>query len=285
MNTGTIINSALLFPSFNGTFPFLNQFILDLVDAHRTGEIKSWDDLDERVKKIFTPERMEQTEKLVPGWIKMASYSDGITLTHVTCVFLGVYMLPEFQSLTPEQQQMAKWIVMFHDLDKFHIRGKRDTMHGFRSGILAAHTLPTLGFPITGKYHDLLGSWSELTLHASIERSRDTAPTPDNQKLPEILAGIDQLFGENTPASLITKTVLLHISLSIDPFYPTPAPLTDAEIKRFITPDLIPLLKVMMMGDNEGWSLFDPEVRKRQYKDTREAFEKVQGLITGNANR
>jgi hypothetical protein len=209
----------------------------------------------------------------------MASYEEGITLTHVICVFLGVYMQSEFHGLTPEQQQMAKWIVMFHDLDKFHIRGKKDTMHGFRSGILAAHILPTLRFPVTGKYHALIGAWSEITLHAYTERTGESAPTPDNQKLPEILTGIDQLFGENTPASLITKTVLLHISLKVDPFYPTPAPLTDAEIKRFITPDLFPLLKVMMLGDNDGWSLFDPEVRKRQYKDTLEAFEEVQKLI------
>jgi hypothetical protein len=281
LNNDTI-NQSFSFPSFDGTLPFLDQFILELVDAYRRGEIKSWDDLDERVKKFFTPERMEQTEKLAPGWIKMASYSDGITLTHVTCVFLCVYMLAEFQALKPEQQQMAKWIVMFHDLDKFHIRAKKDTMHAFRSGILAAHTLPILGFPITEKYHDLLGPWSEVTLHAYIERPGDTTPSPDNQKLPEILTEIDYLFGENTPASLITKTVLLHISLSVDPLYPPPAPLTDAEIKRFITPDLFPLLKVMMLGDKDSWSLFDPEVRKRQYKDTREAFEKVQSLIASN---
>lgn len=281
MNNDTI-SPSLSFPSFNETLPFLNQFILELVDAYRKGEIKSWDDLDESVKKFFSPARMEKTEKLAPGWSKMASYTDGITLTHVTCVFLGVYMLPEFQALTLEQQQMAKWIVMFHDLDKFHIRGKKDTMHGFRSGVLAARILPTLGFPTTEKYHDLLGSWSELTLHAYIERPGDAAPIPDNQKLPEILAGIDQLFGKNTPASLITKVVLLHISLDVDPFYPTPAPLTEAEAKRFIAPDLFPLLKVMMLGDNEGWSLFDPEVRQRQYKGTLEAFEKVQKLIASN---
>lgn len=275
-------NPSLSCPSFDGTLPFLNQFILELVDAYRTKEIKSWDDLDEKVKKFFTPQRMELTEQFVPGWIKMASFSEGITLTHVTCVFLGVHMLSEFQALTSEQQQIAKWIVMFHDLDKIHIWGKKDTMHGFRSGILTAQTLPTLGFPITEQYSVLLGSWSELTLHAHIERLGDTAPTPDNRKLPEILMGIDQLFGENAPASLITKTVLLHISLNVDPHYPTPAPLTDEEVKRFITPSLFPLLKVIMLGDNEGWSLFDPEIRKRQYEDTLKAFEKVQRLVFRN---
>ena len=267
------------FPSFDEFLPFLDRFIHELVDEYKEGKIKSWDDLEARVKTFFTPEMMEQTETLVPGWRKMASYSGGITRTHVMCVFLGMYMMPEFQALTPGQQQMAKWIVLFHDLDKFQIEGKRDTMHGFRSGILAANTLPTFGFPVSGKYHEQIGAWSELTLHAFTARDEDDTPKPDNQKLPEILTGIDQLFGEDAPASLITKTVLLHISLSVDPYYPTPAPLTEDEIKRFISPNLLPLLKVMMMGDNEGWSLFEPEIRNRQYNDTAASFQEFEKII------
>ena len=267
-------------PSFDDHLSFLDQFILDLVDDYHAGEIISWDALDKKVKTFFTPERMEQTEALVPGWKKMASYSDGTTLTHVMCVFLGVYMMPEFQALTPEGKQIAKWIVLSHDLDKFHISGKKDTMHAFNSGVLTAKILPKFGFPITEKYHELIHSWSEQTLHAFITRDGDTAPKPDNQKLPEILGGIDQLFGEDSPATLITKVVLLHISLNIDVLYPTPAPLTDEGIKRYITPSLFPLLKVMMMGDNEGWALFEPEDRKRQYEDAVAAFQKVERIIT-----
>ena len=218
-------------------------------------------------------------EALVPGWRKMTSYTDGITLTHVMCVFLGAYIMPEFQALTSDGQQIAKWIVLLHDVDKFHIRGKKDTMHAFRSGALAAKTLPTFGFPVTEKYRELIHSWSELTLHAFIAPAGDATPKPDNQKLPEILVGIEQLFGEDAPASLITKVVLLHISLNIDPFYPTPAPLTDDEIKRFISPNLLPLLKVMMMGDNEGWSLFELDDRTRQYKDAVAAFQDVEKII------
>jgi hypothetical protein len=137
-----------------------------------------------------------------------------------------------------------------------------------------------LGFVITDQYHDLLGSWSEFTDNAY--RESEQAPIPDNQKLPDILAGIDQLFGANAPASHIVKIVLLHISLSIDPHYPAPAPLTDAEIRCLITPELYPLLKVMMMGDNEGWSLFEPAVRKQQYHDAVAAFDRVHQIITSD---
>ena len=128
------------FPLFDEHFPFLNQFILELFEAYNAGEVDSWDELETRVKFFFTNEVMEIIESKAPGWKKMASFSDGITLTHVTCVFLGMLMLPEFQALSDEQQQIAKWIVLFHDIDKFHVRGKKDTMHAFNSAVNAANT-------------------------------------------------------------------------------------------------------------------------------------------------
>jgi len=274
------MNTTEKFPAFDDDFPDLNQFILELVEDYEKRKIKSWDDLEEKVNAYFTPQRIEQMESVVPGWQKMASYSGGITLVHVMCVFLGLFMLPEFQGLTPEQKQMAKWIILFHDIDKFHIRGKKDTMHAFRSGIQTANTLRRFSFPTTRKYPEMINSWSEYTVQAFIAGDGDATPKPDNLKLPKILAGIDQLYGEGTPATLITKTVLLHISLPVDPFYHTPAPLTEAEIKHYIDPQLLPLLKVMMLSDNEGWSLFDPKTRARQRNDTLAAFEEVEKLIS-----
>ncbi len=267
------------FAKFDECLDFLDQFVHELVAKYRAGTLTTWDQLDETVKAFFTPERMDQTERLVPGWKKMSSYEDGITRTHVLCVFLGVYMLDEFQALTTAEQQMEKWIVLCHDLDKFHIRGQKDTMHALRSGILAARTLPSFGFGVTDRYKSLIESWSELTRNAFIISDGDAAPKPDNSKLPEILSGIDQLFGEDAPAALITKGALLHVSLNIDPFYPTPAPLTSDEIKCFISPKLFRLLKVMMLGDNEGWSLFEPKTRTRQYRDATAAFEKIEKII------
>ena len=272
------MNITLEFPHFDDCLPELNRYLIDLVQTYETGRIRSWDDLEQLVNDYFTPERMMQMESLVPGWKKMASYSDGITLVHVLCVFLGMLMLPEFQALTLEQKQLAKWIILFHDIDKFHIRGKKDTMHAFRSGVVTANLLPRFGFPTRQHYRERVGQWSTYTTQAFIPGN--LSPKPDNQKLPHILIGIDNLFGRNTPASLITKTVLLHISLDVDPFYPTPAPLTEDEARRYIGPSLLPLLRVMMLSDNEGWSMFDPETRARQRRDTLKAFEKLERMIS-----
>jgi hypothetical protein len=273
------MKSQMEFPSFDENLPFLNQFILELATAFNTGQINSWKELDTRVKSFFTQENMNAVEVKAPGWKKMASYSEGITLTHETCVFLGMFMLPEFQSLTDEQKQLAKWIVLFHDIDKAHIQGQKDTMHAFNSGVVTANVLPSLGFPVTDKYQALITSWSNFTKQAFTVNAK-IPQKPDNQKLPEILAGISQLFGEHSPADLITKTVLLHISINVDKNYPTPAPLRDDEIKRFISPASFPLLKVMMLSDNEGWSLFNSAVREQQRRDTLQVFEHVQMLIS-----
>jgi hypothetical protein len=267
------------FPVFDDQLSELNLFLIKLVEEYSAEKIESWDDLDKNVKAFFTPKTMDNMEAILSGWKKMASYSDGITLTHVTCVFLGMSMLPEFQNLSQEQQQIAKWIVLFHDIDKIHIRGKKDSMHAFHSAVVAAQNLPNLGFPITGTYRKLIDSWSELTYNACIDIGGGVAPKPDNQKLPEILAGINRLYGENSPAALIIKTTLLHISLNIDINYPTPSPFTMMEAELYIDPILFPLLRVMMLSDNEGWSMFDPKVRARQRNDTLRAFAHVQSII------
>lgn len=267
------------FPVFNEQFSDLHQFIGELVELHKDGSLRSWEELDNLVGKFFTPARMDQMEALVPGWQKMASYSGGITLVHVMCVFLGMYMLPEYQSLSAVQQDLMKWIILFHDIDKFHIRGKKDTMHAFRSGVVTANRLPHLGFTSTPEYSKLVDSWSKYTLQAFIDNGLDSTPTPDNRKLPDILEGIEHLYGRDTPAALIVKTVLLHISLHVDDMYPTPAPLTMEEAGLYIDYSLFPFLRVMMLSDNEGWSLFDPETRARQRRDTLAAFEVVEKLI------
>ena len=269
------------FPVFEDCFHDLNQFILELVHAYGAGRISSWDELENEVKSYFADQRMEQMESRVPGWQEMASYSEGITLVHVMCVFLGLFMLPEFQSLSVEQQQLAKWIVLFHDVAKAHIQGKKDTMHAFRSAVQTAKILPDFGFPTTQEYPELIGAWSEYTTRAFLDGDAKSAPKPDNGKLPEILKGIEQLYGAETPATLIIKTVLLHISLDVDPYYPTPAPLTEEEIRHYIGISLLPLLGAMMLSDNEGWSLFDPETRARQRKATLQAFEQFGQIISG----
>jgi hypothetical protein len=273
------MNTNEIFPRFDDCFPDLNRFILELLETYEAGNIKSWGDLEEKVKAYFTPQRMEQIESVMPGWQKMASYSDGITLIHVMCVFLGLFMLPEFQDLTPEQKQLAKWIVLFHDVEKAHIRGKKDTTHAFRSAVSTARRLPHLGFAVGEAYDQLLASWSEFTCSAIKSSADFPEPIHDNDKLPEILSGLEGMFGEEAPATLIVKCILFHMSINVVRDWPQAAPLREEEIKRYITNDLEPLLKVMMLADNEGWVLFSTE-RQQQRRETLEVFQEIEEIFS-----
>jgi hypothetical protein len=273
------MNTTEIFPGFDDCFPDLNRFILELLETYEAGNIKSWSDLEEKVKTYFTPQRMEHMEAVMPGWQKMASYSDGITLVHVMGVFLGLFMLPEFQALTAEQKQLAKWIVLFHDVEKAHIRGKKDTTHAFRSAVSTARQLSHLGFMVGEEYDHLLASWSEFTCSA-IKTSEDyPEPIQDNDKLPKILSGLEGMFGEETPAALIVKCILFHMSINVVSDWPQAAPLTEEEIKRYITNNLEPLLKVMMLADNEGWVLFSAE-RQQQRRETLEVFQEIEEIFS-----
>ncbi|HEX6270936.1 MAG TPA: hypothetical protein VFZ43_11915, partial [Anaerolineales bacterium] len=239
------MNAAQDLPSFDIHFADLHQFILELVDKYEEGNLKSWNDLEEKVNAYFTPERMDSVEARAPGWRKMAAYAERLTLVHVMCVFLGLYMLPEFLSMTKEQQQMMKWIVLLHDLEKEPQKGKRDHAHAYRSAVAAARILPKLGFPVTAEYDSVLDAWAEYTRSAITKPEGSLHEIQDNRKLPEILNGIERMFEPNSPATLIIKTILFHLS-SIDmQAWPAPSPLTDEEVSRYFNADLVLLLKAM----------------------------------------
>lgn len=266
-------------PLFKDQFSYLDRFIVELVDAHQAGDIQSWEDLEPRVTNFFTPERMAQVEACVPGWQKMSSYHEGVTLTHVMCVFMGLYMLPEFADLPPAQQNMMQWVILFHDVEKEVEKGRRDPKHGFRSAVVAAQNLPKLGFDTTQDYEKLIDAWSEFTYSAVITPAGAREPIQDNRKLAEILSGINQLFGRNSPGALIVKTVLLHMSINVVKEWPQAVPLSMHEIVKYIGKDLVPLLKSMMLADNEGWVMFHPEEREIQRRETLETFEVINNMI------
>jgi len=273
------MNTYQEIPGFDEQFPELNQFVCRLVDEYNVGKIYSWNDLEPRVNAFFTPKRMEQMESCIPGWQKMSSYNDGVTLVHVMCVFLGLFMLPEYTSLLPYQQNLMKWAVLFHDLEKVVEKGKRDPKHGFRSAVTAAQKLPTLGFSTTPEYNDLIGTWSEFTYSAVTMPESALEPIQDNGKLGEILSGIDHLFGKDSPAACIVKTILLHMSINVVSEWPQAAPLSPAEIAEYVNSDLHPLLRSMMLADNEGWVMFYPEDRVKQREETLKTFTRCKLCI------
>ena len=86
------------------------------------------------------------------------------------------------------------------------------------------------------------------------------------------------MFEHNTPAALIIKTILFHLSVDMEPWPPV-TPLTQEEVARYFDADLVTLLKAMNLGDSEGWSMFESS-RESLRNATLVAFEKVERLIS-----
>lgn len=273
------MDNVSILPSFDERLPYLDQFICTLTDEFGAGRIDSWEALDARVKEFFTSEMTAQISSVVPHWFKMASYLDGRTQTHILCVFMGIYLMPEFLQMTDEQQQIMKWVVLFHDIEKEPLPGSRDHVHAFRSAVGAAKRLPEIGFAVTAEYRAIFDFWSEFTLSAVSSLGEPPMAVQDNEKLPTILEGIERMFGHNSPAALIIKTILFHLAVDMND-WPPPNPLTQAEVIRYFDLELLPFLKAMNLGDGDGWNLFEPETRMRGRLDTIQVFEQLEHLLS-----
>lgn len=264
-----------MLPELESHLPHLMDFVRTLAEAARTGTITAWPQFIERVRTFYTPAEMTAIEQVVPGWAKMASYADQTTLIHVTSVLAALPQCPEYQTATPDQQRLMEWIALYHDVAKEARPGQRDQIHGFRSAALTGKALPGVGFPVMAAYAEGIDSWFRLT---------DLAVTPDscqnNRKLPEIMIGIDRLFGEDTPAALVVKGVLLHMSINVLREWPQAAPLSDDEIRRYVSPSLVPLLKVMMLVDNDAWAFFNPQTKHQHQQETRSVFMRIEQMIS-----
>ena len=269
------MSNAHTLPSLDQSLPELKQFIVSLAHEYEAGNIQDWSAVDRVVKAFFTPQRMDKVDAVIPHWQKMASYFNGTTLTHVLCAFIGLSIMPEFLEMTRERQEIANWIVLFHDIEKETVNGERDQTHGFRSAVTTAEALPRLGFAITPQYNERIEHWSQLTRSAIKTHDKSSERAQDNAKLPDILLGIESMFGKHSAADLIVKGVLLHMSINTVKDWTQAAPLHNKEIKKYLDKELTPFVKVMMLADCEGWSLFYPEVRLQQREETLEVFEKI----------
>jgi hypothetical protein len=202
-------------PTIEFYLPEMIAFVSGLAQDYQLGDIQSWQMMAERVHSFFTSDMLDEVDAIAPGWRDMSSYADGVTLVHVMCVFTGLLRCPEFQHAPSTQQELMKWIVLFHDIAKEVRDGQRDLTHGFRSAAKTGAILPRIGFTVTTEYGSLIEDWITLTNTAITKQGKSSVYVQDNRRLPEIIDGIDRLFGHNTPAALIVRTVLLHMSIDV----------------------------------------------------------------------
>ncbi len=57
------------------------------------------------------------------------------------------------------------------------------------------------------------------------------------------------------------------------------AALTDTEIAAYVSPALFPVLRIMMLMDNDAYAFFDPDQKEKDRVSTRQTFEPIPHLI------
>ena len=259
--------------------PGLFQFVRALARQIEAGTLQDGEQLARRCRAFYTAERMAAIEAVAPGWREMASQANGATLDHITQALIALQLLPEYRQATPHLQALLEWTVLYHDLGKQVIAGQRDALHAFRSATMAARTLPTVGFPARDTYRATLDPWTRLVLGACVAAPDGKGLLPDNRALPEILHGVEQLFGVESAAALIVQAVLLHQSLDVVPEWPNPGSAPASALARCIRPALLPLLEAMMLVDSDAWQLFTPDAKAKFRASTLAVFATVRALL------
>ncbi len=267
-------------PQLETKLPELVVFTRQLANDYQNTTLTNWDAFKQQVHAFYTPDMMDKIDSLVPGWKHMASYLDQQTLIHVTSVLVALFLLPEYQDANAEHKHIMEWMVMFHDVAKRAERNKHDFTHGFRSAAITGEALASIGFPTRPEFVNHIADWKLLTENAIIYAPAHNETIQDNTKLPDIVSGIDDLYGLQSTAALIIKGVLFHMSIINDPTYPTLAPLTQQETRQYIDRHFFPILKAMMLMDSDAWTLYDPAERQRQKRLTLEVFDDI-GRLNG----
>ena len=259
--------------------PDLCGFVRTLARQIEAGELQDGDQLVRRLRDFYTADRMQAIEAVAPGWRDMAAYADGATLNHVTQALIALQLLPEYRQASRHLQAMMEWSELYHDLGKQVIKGERDALHAFRGATMAARALPKLGFHTSDAYAALLDPWTRLVLGASVAAPDGKGMIQDNRVLPQILQGIEQMFGAGSAAALIVQAVLLHQSLNVVPEWPNPGSLAESELPACVRPALLPLLEAVMLVDSDAWQLFDPASKAKFRQGTLAVFADVRRVV------
>ena len=140
----------------------LMSFIELMKIDYERGYFADWQHFIKPIRKWYTIERLQAIDDVVVGWEKMSSYADQQTLIHLTAALIGLQLLPEYQALEPEDQNLALWIILFHDVAKEADNDKHDLTHGFRSAAVCGQGLIRHGFLYVSD-RTALREWVTLT--------------------------------------------------------------------------------------------------------------------------
>jgi hypothetical protein len=243
--------------------------------ALRAGKFSNWESLIQKINPLLNEGFIEDMDKVIPGWRKIATLHDGQTALHTLLVFSLCLILPEY-TLADEQTCIEiEWAAVLHDLDKNLARS--DTAHPFRSAAVVARIMPELGFELLPNINETdLETWANLVMSA--QRPDGERMIHDHSSLKEIIDGIYKCWGKDSSATRILKAVLLHQSLPTVKEWSNAVLLTDDEISYTLTLSDMKVLGALMVADSDSWNIF-AEVRRSFLFELRASNAKTRSRI------
>ena len=221
--------------------------------ALRAGKFSDWDSLIQKINPLLDEGFIEDMDKVISGWRKIATLHDGQTALHTLLVFSLCLNLPEYTLADELTCTEIEWAAVLHDLDKNLARS--DTAHPFRSAAIVARIMPELGFELLPNINETdLETWSNMVMSA--QRPDGERMIHDHSSLKEIIDGIYKCWGKDSSATRILKAVLLHQSLPTVKEWSNAVLLTDNELSYALTLSDMKVLGALMVADSDSWNVF-----------------------------
>ncbi len=194
-----------------------------------------------RLTNAFMDPLHPEIERTIPRWKWLRRQNFQATCRHVIRMADCMVRFPGFGELGAEDRNLLMWYVFLHDLGKRGSKSKRkdprDPFHPFGS---AAAIVELLMFwfdteKLSPEKHKIL-----LTLKSAIETAfvwnKDWGiEFPDNSKLPTIFSLLRQVLPDDNMWSIMIRLTLLHQGVTVKPSAPAFSPLTDAEMRLYLT--------------------------------------------------
>lgn len=183
-------------------------FIGDLSEAIGLRNTATLGKAHRSITAFFDTKQLQKLEAIAPGWSDLIAHDQSKTLTHVMLAMASLPFHPEFEESSPEEQNIIRWALLFHDITK-RSEFERDLTHAFRSAVFLARSLPLIGLQVPTSYFRHFHAWADLTLGATMQQPGSDQLIQDNRRIPEILAGLEIMLETHTAATMAIKLVLL----------------------------------------------------------------------------
>ena len=269
------------FPPIEQHLPELTAFVDDLSRAIELRNTATLDKAQRSITAFFNAKQLQKLDSVAPGWADLVAHDRSKTLTHVMLAMASLAFHPEFEASSPEEQNILRWALLFHDIAK-RSETERDLTHAFRSAVVMARSVPLICVDVPTTYFQNFHAWAKLTLGATKLQPGSDQLIQDNQCIPEIMSGLERMLATHPAAVMAIKLVLLHHSINILREWPQASALTDTQVQQFFDFRLLQLIRVMMLADNDGWELFNNRNCLRYRTETRTVFTHLQTLITAH---